>query len=165
MPLERRIQRTRQVVAATTALSVVALALASFVLIRQSKSDAVRTADRKAAAVAQVSACYQQVDNAPKVLKLLGLIRSNSNLLDLLATSSIKANTQAIAATPGDPLNKIRQATIDRLTDPRNQLRADAPALDTYIAATRSQAPTDPDCRRLAQQLGVNPDRPRQKGP
>lgn len=139
----------------------VSFALSLWAVIGQARASAIRAADRKAASVSQVSACYQQMSNAPKVLKLLGLIRTNSQLIDLIASNSIMASTDAISATPGDPLNTIRGQSIKRLTGPRNTLRRSLPALDGYIAAALKSAPKEADCRKLADQLGVKPTRPK----
>lgn len=147
-PTEAARRRARWILRFCAAAVVVSLGISAWTLVRQSQLDAVRTADRKAAAAAQVAGCYQQVDNAPRVLRILGLI-------DILASNSITANRQALATSPADdPLRPVREASLERLVPARDDLRG-------FIATTKKQAPTDASCRKLAGVLGVNPARPK----
>lgn len=125
------------------AISVCAFILAIWTVVRQSQADAVHAADRKAQAVSQVNACYQQVENTPKVLKILELIQT-------LAENSIISNEAAIAATsPNDKLTSVRE-------DALNRLRPAAADMAEYIRETKATAPTVADCAALAKHLHVD---------
>ena len=110
-----------------------------------------QAADRKSASTAQVNQCYVSVRNAPAVFRILDLI-------DVLATNSIIANTQALATSePNDPLTNIRRQSLERLLPARAQLR-------TFGAEAKVQTPTVSACHKLAQQLGVDDRKLRPKG-
>lgn len=143
VPLERSIRRTRRTVWISTSLAIAALAIGCVGLVRQSQSEAVRLADQKAQAVTQVNRCRQQVTDAPKILRILGL-------MDILATNSIIANQEAIDAQPDSPLTDTRRDSLARLRPARQDLR-------NYISGTKEQIPTEATCDDLAKQLGVTP--------
>lgn len=123
---------------------VVSLGLSAWTFVRQSNADAIRQADRKAQSTTQVGQCFQQVKNAPQVMRILEIV-------DILASNSITANKQALdASDAGDPLRATRIASLKRLVPARNDLRA-------FIRRTAEQAPTTKQCNQLADELGVDP--------
>ncbi len=122
---------------------LISLALSGWTFVRQTQSETIRVADKKAQSISQVSQCFTSVKNAPQVLRILGIV-------DILATNSIKANQAAIEADPGSPLTKTRQDSLDRLEPARNSLRA-------FIRRTAENAPTTQTCTKLAADLGVDP--------
>lgn len=141
-PRRRRI--TYAILAVCAVLVATSLGLSAVTFVRQSQADTIRTADRKAQAVSQVATCRRRVEDAPKVVRILGLV-------DLLATNSIIANKEALAtARPGDPLTPVRKASLRRLEPARDALRQ-------FIDSTVSEAPTAESCAELAQMLGVEP--------
>lgn len=146
MPIERSVRRTRRLLILTTTLAILALIIGCIGLVRQSKSDSIRAADRKAQEVSQVSQCFQSVKTAPTILKTLGLI-------DDLATNSIKGNREALkSAKPGDPLIAVRKASLRRLIPKRASLRR-------LIKKTQTSVPTKKSCNKLAADLGVDPSK------
>lgn len=141
-PLERSIRRTRLIVGIATSISVAALVIAVFVLVRQSNDRALREADVNAQAVSQVSACNQRVESTPKVITILRVI-------ELLANDSITTKTQSNKVRePGDPLIAVTKRSLDRLIPARGALAA-------YIQQTLETAPTKKDCADLARSLHV----------
>ncbi len=127
----------------STSLAIASLAVGCVGFVRQSKSDAIRQADQKVQAVTQVNRCRQQVADAPKIIRILGL-------MDILATNSIIANQEAIETQPDSPLLGTRLDSLDRLRPARKDLR-------DYIESTKKQIPTVETCDDLARQLGVKP--------
>ena len=125
---------------------MLSLGLSAWTFVRQSQADTIRAADKKAQNLTKVSQCFQQVENAPKVLRILGLV-------DILATNSIKANKQALAVSPkNDPLRSTREQSLVRLVPARNNLRK-------FISQTTNQAPKKASCDRLAAQLHIDPSK------
>ncbi len=143
MTVERRIKKTQTLVFVCAWIVVASLVLSAWTFVRQSNADTVRAADRKAQSIAQVSQCFQSVKNAPQVLRILGIV-------DILATNSITANQEALAAQPTGPLAETREDSLKRLIPARNDLRA-------FIRRTAEQAPTAKSCMKLAARLGVDP--------
>ena len=122
---------------------IISFSLSGWTVVQQSEANAERTADRKATNTAQVARCFQQVRDSPDVLKTL-------RLLDVLATSSIIANKQALAAG-GDPeIKRIRQASLNRLVPARMSLR-------NLIGRSESAVPTQQTCEQRAASLDVDP--------
>ncbi len=111
---------------------LISLALSGWTFVRQTQSETIRVADKKAQSISQVSQCFTSVKTAPQVLRILGIV-------DILATNSIKANRA-----------KTRQDSLDRLEPARNDLRS-------YIRRTAENAPTAQSCAQLAADLGVDP--------
>lgn len=124
---------------------IACFALVIWTIVRQSQAEAVRSADLKAQAVSEVSACFERVQNAPRVVRILDLV-------DLLATNSILANEAALIAEPEGELAPIRRDSLERLRPARADLRG-------FIASTKQSAPSMKDCRDLAVRLGVDTDR------
>jgi hypothetical protein len=140
-PIFKRVQ----VLVGICALVVfISIALSSYTFVRQSQSDTIRRADRKSQNISQVATCFQQVENAPKVIRILGLI-------DVLAANSITVTQQSLDATNADdPLRKTREQALARLIPARNDLR-------TFILQTSEKAPSRASCNELAVRLGVDP--------
>lgn len=123
-----------------------AVVLALYILFgRTAREEASRAAAAKAASTAQVAQCFGGVKNAPVIA---GFIRSHEAIIE----NGLIANRAAIAASPGDPLNAIRQRSIDRLT----AAKANADELRRLIKGT---TPTKRACTVLAHKLGVDPSR------
>lgn len=130
---------------------LVSTAISAVTLVRQSNEAALREADHRASNAAQVTLCYQQVKNAPAVIRILGL-------LDVLATNSIKGSQQALkVAKPGDPLIPVREATLRRLLPARADLR-------NFIQTTKDQTPRIIACHKLALTLHVEDVKLKPKG-
>lgn len=155
----RRRTLTTVLVFTCAVIVAVSLALSAWTFVRQSQAATVRTADEKARSITQVGQCFQQVKNTPQVLQILGLVNTQGQLIDTLATNSIIANTEAIKASPGDPLNPVRRDSLRRLQPARDQLRAGRPALTAFILRTAENAPTKKSCNDLAASLGVDPSK------
>ncbi len=131
------------ILAVCAIIVLISLALSGWTFVRQTQSETIRVADKKAQSIAQVAQCFTSVKNSPQVLRILGIV-------DILATNSIKANRAAIEADPGSPLTETRQDSLDRLEPARNDLRA-------FIRRTAENAPTTKSCTELAADLGVDP--------
>ncbi len=131
------------ILAVCALIVLISLALSGWTFIRQTQTETIRVADKKAQSIAQVSQCFTSVKTAPQVLGILGIV-------DILATNSIKANQAAIQADPESPLTKTRQDSLDRLEPARNSLRA-------FIRRTAENAQTTQSCNKLAADLGVDP--------
>lgn len=157
MSSPRQRQVTTIIVGLCAVLVFVSLGLSAWTFVRQSQADTIRAADKKSQATSQVATCFQQAKSAPDVVKILDQFSSQADLIDTLATNSIIANTQAIEATPGDPLNKVRRESLARLVPARSKLRATRPALTTFTNKTRANSPTQKSCSELAAKLGVDP--------
>ncbi len=159
MTARRRNRLVQTLVGVCAVIVAGSLGLSAWTFVRQSQADTVRAADKKSQATTQVGQCFQQVRNAPQVLQILGLVDTQGQLIETLATNSIIANTEAIAATPGDPLNAVRRASLKRLEPARDKLRAGQPALRMFILRTAENAPTKQSCTDLAHTLGVDPSK------
>ncbi len=136
-------QRASVVVGSCAMIVALSLGLSAWTFVRQSQADTVRAADKKSQSTTQVGQCFQQVKNAPQVLRILGIV-------DILASNSIIANQQALEAQPTGDLAKTRQDSLERLIPARNDLRA-------FIRRTAENAPTKQTCNELAANLGVDP--------
>ncbi len=133
------------ILAVCALIVLISLALSGWTFIRQTQSETIRVADKKAQSIAQVAQCFTSLKTSPQVLAILGIV-------DILATNSIKANQAAIAADPNSPLTKTRQDSLARLEPARNNLRA-------FIRRTAENAPTAQTCQTLAGELGVDPSK------
>lgn len=130
-------------VRAAAVIVILSFSLSGYTFVQQSRVQAERAADKKAANTTQVARCYQQMRDAPAVLRILDLV-------DVLASNSIHANRQALAiASPDDPLSAVRKASLARLVPARRELRA-------FVARSREAVPNEKECERLAQSLDVD---------
>lgn len=103
---------------------------------------AAATAQAKIANAAQVGSCVTAWRTAPNVLRIL-------DLLDVLASNSIIANTAALQQDPGSPLTDVRKASLRRLAPAPGTIRV-------FRDATLKDKRTLTECRALAKKLGVD---------
>lgn len=122
---------------------ILSFALSGYTFVQQSRVQAERAADKKAANTTQVARCYQQIRDAPAVLRILDLV-------DVLASNSIDANRQALEISPlDDPLRAVRKDSLRRLVPARRDLRR-------FVARSKASVPDKQECDQLAQALDVD---------
>lgn len=113
-----------------------------FVISRkQGHDEAVRAASTAANNATQVAACFAGVKNAPVVA---GFLAGQYALID----NQVLTTKAAIKVSPGDPLNKIRRASLKRLAVARF-------GLDALSELVAGSTPTISSCKQLASKLGV----------
>lgn len=139
----KRNKLVQGLVGACAVIVAISLGLSAWTFVRQSQADTIRQADVKAQNTTKVASCFTSVASSPAVIGAL-------NLIDTLATNSIKANNAAIKEQPDSPLTATRKASLERLIPARRDLRK-------LIRQSKARIPKVAACFQLAAQLGVDP--------
>lgn len=108
---------------------------------RQARADAIRIASQRAAADAAYERC---IDSIPGLMKVSTHVAGVNEAFEVLINNSLVT----IKSNPGDPLNRVRIANVNRL----------AAAYGKVAAVKALPVPTDLDCvNRKRDALGEPP--------